>query len=487
MSKLKEYLKDPLAVEPYLLRFFSRNDNLVIFDIGACEGEDSIRYSKLFPQSKIYSFEPLLENYNKAKISISSFGDDRIQLFQLALSHKNGTAEFFVSSGHPEGATNTDEWNYGNKSSSLLPPGEVTKVFKWLDFKEVRNVETKKLFDFMNDHQIEVIDYIHMDVQGAELSVLKGAESKLENIKSIWLEVESRPLYKDQPLKNDIENFLVDKGFVKVFEEVNSTAGDQLYVNAKYFSDLKYSNLNQMNSNSDSSVKKLVKKMKNLFTNERKSYVMDSFSQSGEDVIISYIFRTIGILNPSYIDIGAHHPYRFSNTAIFYESGSCGINVEPDPDLFQQISSIRKNDINLNIGIGHKEDSLEFYKLSVPALNTFVKEEAERLAAKFGYSIVEVLEIPVKKLDTIINKHANGIFPDLLTIDVEGADEFIISEINPKNGPIVICAETISFEEDGSGVKNMEIIKMLESKGYMLYADTYINSIFVKKDKWMKK
>lgn len=489
MSKLNEYLSNPLSVEPYLLRLFSRNDKLVFFDIGACEGEDSIRYSKLFPQSKIFSFEPLLENYDKAKANISIYGNNHIQLYPLALSDKNGKADFFVSSGHPEGTSNTDDWNYGNKSSSLLPPDEVSKVFKWLDFKEVRSVETKKLFDFMNDNQIEVVDYIHMDVQGAELSVLKGIEGKIENIKSIWLEVESRPLYKNQPLKNDIENFLVEKGFSKVFEEVNSTAGDQLYVNTKYFSDFKKynNNINQPNSNTSSSLKNLLKKIKMLFANERKSFVIDSFSQCGEDLIIAYIFRTIGIFKPSYIDIGAHHPYRFSNTAFFYERGSCGINVEPDPDLFQQISSVRKRDVNLNIGIGDKEDSLEFYKLSVPTLNTFVKEEAERLAVKFGYTIVEVLPIPVKKLDTIINKYAKGIFPDLLTIDIEGADEFIISEINPDNGPVVICVETISFEEDGSGVKNVEIINMLESKGYMLYADTYINSIFVKKNNWLKK
>jgi FkbM family methyltransferase len=487
MSKLKEYLNEPLAVEPYLLQFFSNNDKLVIFDIGACEGEDSIRYSKLFPQSIIYSFEPLLENYDKAKINISTLGDDRIQLFQLALSDKNGTAEFFVSSGHPEGAANNEEWNYGNKSSSLLPPGEVTKVFKWLDFKEIRNVETTQLFDFVNDNQIDVIDYIHMDVQGAELSVLKGAGNKIENIKSIWLEVGSRPLYKDQPLKRDIEKFLVEKGFIKVFEEVDSTAGDQLYVNTKYFTDLKSSNTNQLNYNLNLSIRKLVNKIKNLFANERKTNAMVSFSQSGEDLIKSYIFRTIGLLNPSYIDIGAHHPYRFSNTAIFYESGSCGINVEPNPDLFQQISSVRNSDVNLNIGIGDKEDSLEFYKFSVPAWITFVKEEAESLSAKYGYSIIDVLKIPVKKLDTVINNYANGVFPDLLTKNIEGVDEFIISEINPNNGPVVICAETISFKENGSGGKNMEITKMLESKGYMLYADTYINSIFVKKDKWLKK
>ena len=190
---------------------------------------------------------------------------------------------------------------------------------------------------------------------------------------------------------------------------------------------------------------------------------------------------------PRYIDIGAHHPYRFSNTAIFYNRGCKGINIEPDPELFKEFTKERVRDVNLNIGIGDTEGDLSFYKLSASALNTFVKDEANRLCEKFGYSIKEVLPIPVKKLDSVLSAYFNGKFPDFLTIDVEGGDEVILSGISEDNGPIVICAETISFEENGSGVKNKEVITLLESKGYMLYADTYINSIFVKSDRWLKK
>ena len=116
-----------------------------------------------------------------------------------------------------------------------------------------------------------------------------------------------------------------------------------------------------------------------------------------------------------------------------------------------------------------------------------MKEEADRLCDKFGYSIKEVLNIPVRKLDAVLKEYFNGKFPDFLTIDVEGGDELILKGISELNGPTVICAETISFEEDGSGVKNKELISILENIGYLLYADTYINSIFVKRDKWLKK
>lgn len=67
-----------------------------------------------------------------------------------------------------------------------------------------------------------------------------------------------------------------------------------------------------------------------------------SYSQCGEDLIVSFIFNRLGILNPNYIDIGAHHPYKLSNTAFFYESGSRGINIEPDQNYLLHLLNIGK-------------------------------------------------------------------------------------------------------------------------------------------------
>ncbi len=220
----------------------------------------------------------------------------------------------------------------------------------------------------------------------------------------------------------------------------------------------------------------------------QKGQLRHSFSQSGEDMIIDYIFTVIGIDLPSYIDIGAHHPYRMSNTAYFYGKGCRGINIEPDPVLFEVFNTVRKDDINLNIGIAGEAATLSFYRLSAPTLNTFSKEEAERMCAEHGYSIREVIPVQVMDLQAVLDLHHQGTFPHLLSVDVEGLDEVILRSINyQKNFPIVICVETISFETDGSGVKNQPLIDFLLSNGYMLYADTYINSIFVRAEYWNRK
>jgi len=212
-----------------------------------------------------------------------------------------------------------------------------------------------------------------------------------------------------------------------------------------------------------------------------------SFSQSGEDLIVKYIFDNLGISKPSYLDVGAHDPFYISNTALFYQNGSVGINIEPDPTLFEAFVKERKNDQNLNIGISNKEDVLDFYVISSPTLNTFSKEEADNYKNEGNYKIERVEKIKVKTLSNVLDEFCDGIFPQFLSIDAEGVDELIIKEIDfEKNFPIVICIETISFSTSGNGSKNTNLIQFIEQNGYLLYADTNINSIFVRESYWKR-
>lgn len=219
----------------------------------------------------------------------------------------------------------------------------------------------------------------------------------------------------------------------------------------------------------------------------KRNFSRISYSQCGEDLIVRYIFNTLGISKPSYIDVGAHHPYYLNNTALFYENGSRGINIEPDITLVEAFYKTRKRDINLNIGIGKEGGYLDFYNMNVATLNTFSKEEAEKFQKEGNYYIKEIRKVPVENFKGILEKYNNNEYPDFLTIDAEGIDEEIIKSIDYEiDPPIVICIETISFSEKGQGVKDRDIISFLESKGYITYADTYINTIFVRKDKWVK-
>jgi FkbM family methyltransferase len=210
-----------------------------------------------------------------------------------------------------------------------------------------------------------------------------------------------------------------------------------------------------------------------------------SYSQCGEDLIVKYIFDVLGVQQPSYMDIGAHHPFYLNNTALFYEGGSRGINIEPDPSLFEAFVKDRKQDVNLNIGISDHPAVLDFYIINDQVLNTFSKEEAESYRNEGDYRILEQRKVKVDTVEAVLEEYRQGKFPDFLTIDAEGIDEIVIGSIDFENNfPLIICVETISFSNSGKGVKNEALIASIKSWGYMLYADTYINSIFVRKERW---
>jgi FkbM family methyltransferase len=237
MLSRSNYINSPVEIKFEILRLFKKNDRLIIFDIGACEGEDSIRYSKLFPNSTIYAFEPRADNFKKGGEMIKQYNRKNILLFNIALSDKNGTAEFYLSEGEPGQLKNDENWNYGNKSSSLLPPSEeLKKHTAWLNFKNKTIVETKRLNEFVKEKNISTIDFMHIDVQGAELMVFEGAGDYLKNIKVVWTEVEAVKLYENQPVKRDIEKFMIKNHFINIYDTVNEIAGDQLYVNLNFFS-----------------------------------------------------------------------------------------------------------------------------------------------------------------------------------------------------------------------------------------------------------
>jgi FkbM family methyltransferase len=212
-----------------------------------------------------------------------------------------------------------------------------------------------------------------------------------------------------------------------------------------------------------------------------------SYSQCGEDLIVRFIFDQLKISKPSYIDIGAHHPYIISNTSLLYLGGSKGVNVEPNPPFFDLFIKERPKDINLNIGISAKEQDLEYFEFNEPALNTFSTEEKENLI-KEGKALLSSKIVSTNSLEHVINNYCDNRFPHFLSLDVEGYDMMILHQINfDKSFPFVICVETISFSTKGNGIKNKELIDFLVSNGYFLHSDTFINSIFVKQDIWKNK
>lgn len=240
MYDREQYILSDLSLKEDLIKLFSKKEKLTIFDIGGCEGEDSIRYSRLFPNAEIFVFEPLPNNQKLIQENFSRFKADKVKLITEALSDIQSFEDFYVSSGRPENMHDDMNWNFGNKSSSLLPPEKLEDLIPWLKFKDVIKVTTNTLENFVNSYSITVIDFVHMDVQGAELKVLKGAGSFITNIKAIWLEVSNDELYKGQAKRNDIELFMRKKNFKLIKTVFDGVNGDQLYLNERYFKKVEF-------------------------------------------------------------------------------------------------------------------------------------------------------------------------------------------------------------------------------------------------------
>jgi len=210
-----------------------------------------------------------------------------------------------------------------------------------------------------------------------------------------------------------------------------------------------------------------------------------SYSQYGEDIIVRFALETLGIQHPRYIDIGANKPYTGSNTAIFYESGSSGINIEPDPFLFAAFPRFRKRDINLNLGVLDRSGEREFYIMSFRDMSTFLRSEAEARAAKFNAQILQVVTVKVSTLNEIFAEYCSPNPPQFMSLDAEGADEMILRAFDFGSwSPEVICCETLSFTSTTKWEKNESLIRFVESKGYFVLADTWLNTIFVLERAW---
>lgn len=221
--------------------------------------------------------------------------------------------------------------------------------------------------------------------------------------------------------------------------------------------------------------------MKAFFKGCRKT----SYSQCGEDLIVAFIFDTLRIGRPSYLDIGANHPRRLNNTYAFYRRGGRGVCVEPDPSLHRLFRLLRPRDICLKVGVGITEESeADFFVMSNRTLNTFSREEAERYAGYGTYTIRKTLRIPVVPVNRIISEHF-GCAPDFVSLDVEGLDFAIVESFDfGAWRPKVFCIETLTYAEDASERKLTEIIDVMTANGYLAYADTYINTIFVDRAAW---
>jgi FkbM family methyltransferase len=212
-----------------------------------------------------------------------------------------------------------------------------------------------------------------------------------------------------------------------------------------------------------------------------------SFSQAGEDRVLNHLFREMGIKHPTYLDLGANNPIFGNNTYLFYLNGSRGVCVEADPSFHESLLKERKGDKCLNLAVTFDDrKEADFYIFSVPSLNTLSKEEAEFREKTGTAKIEKVIKIRLQNINDIIKENFSTA-PDLLSIDIEGIDLDVLKSLDfNKYRPLALCVESITYSETREERKITDILDFVTSKGYFVYADTHINTIFVDNFRYKK-
>jgi FkbM family methyltransferase len=193
---------------------------LVIFDIGSNKGQSISFFRSMYPQAKIYAFEPSKKTFNTLKTKFGKSSQKDINIFQLGLGESAGEVNFYESllSETSTFALPREKSLYLKKKSRILlqnPKNAYTT--------SVSRIET--LDNFTREKKVEFIDIFKIDVEGFEYEVLQGAKSTIKDKKINIIQFERHA----DDLRDDkfpaINEFLNKNGYSKI-KEIKHPFGD---------------------------------------------------------------------------------------------------------------------------------------------------------------------------------------------------------------------------------------------------------------------
>ena len=201
-----------------LSRLFEKGQKIVIFDIGAHHGESALKFSQIFDNSEIHSFEPFPQSF----VALQRLNLPNVKAYHCGFSDKTQKEKFHA--------------NVFDYTNSLLPFSNNLRMDIWgeNDVKEIGQIECDffTIDDFMKNNNIPVVDFMKIDVQGAEYKVFEGARKALseKRIKAIQMEVNITDLYEGQKSMGYYVNLLEGYGYrIKNFFDFEYFTGDDLF------------------------------------------------------------------------------------------------------------------------------------------------------------------------------------------------------------------------------------------------------------------
>ena len=177
----EEILKNPQEWESDLRLIFKNtiSKGSIVLDIGANIGAHSLLFSKLVGENgQVYAFEPIF--YNLMKLNLNKHLNDakNIEIINLAVSEFTGEVEIFevVENEYHLGSSSLYKNEYLSTLNKKLLKNKIIKSISLDDFVESRNIK---------------VDFIKMDIEGGELSALKGCKKLLNHKPKLLIEYNS--------------------------------------------------------------------------------------------------------------------------------------------------------------------------------------------------------------------------------------------------------------------------------------------------------
>lgn len=199
------------------------------------------------------------------------------------------------------------------------------------------------------------------------------------------------------------------------------------------------------------------------------------YSQFGEDITAANLLRNVK--SGFYVDIGAHHPLRHSNTALFHIWGWRGVTVEPMRQGFRAFRRYRPHAINVRAAIHNDEDSVTLFKFRGGLSNTTMQERVKGL--RKSKDVVGEEVVPALSLNDVFERHVpDGVRVNYLSVDIEGYDiEAMLAFDLARYRPDVVCLEL--YRPDMLALGENVAVKYMSEHGYQLYAINIYSFTFV--------
>jgi FkbM family methyltransferase len=203
-----------------------------------------------------------------------------------------------------------------------------------------------------------------------------------------------------------------------------------------------------------------------------------SFSQEGEDLILARMLEFESGVPHFYVDVGANHPKRFSNTFAFYDRGWKGIAIEPDPELSNLFAVRRPRDRVVAVGISEHSGELTYHRFSDPAMNTFDPQLAAEREKDGRWKLLQRSTVPVRTLASVLSEHIeidHGI--GFMSVDVEGFDLAVLRSNDwQRFRPRIVMAE--SLQSRLRDIDRCPIHSLMAAQGYEIVAKAHFTCFY---------